>query len=412
MDKHQLVIIGGGSAGIACALGASENGLTDILVVERDFEYGGILQQCIHNGFGLHTFNEELSGPAYAEKYFNLIKDNASIKFMFDSTVIKIEENNILTIQSTQGLIKVQADAVVMASGCRERPAGAIGIKGDRLQGVYSAGSAQKYCNKQGILVGKNVFILGSGDIGLIMARRMTLEGAKVIGVAEIMPYSNGLARNIKQCLEDFDIPLYLSHTVESVHGNGKLESITLIEVDDKLQKIQGSEQEIKCDLLLLSVGLIPENNLLEELGVKLDPRTKGAIVDDTYMSSIKGIFACGNALHVHDLVDYVSEESRKCGKAAANYVLGKINESESINNVLGNGVSYMVPQSFHKNNNIDFMFRVKKVFKECSIHVYGNGFDKKIKKLGIVPSEMQKVSLTADELKDLNGELNWEVIE
>ena len=412
MDKHQLVIIGGGSAGIACALGASENGLTDILVVERDFEYGGILQQCIHNGFGLHTFNEELSGPAYAEKFFNLIKDNASIKFMFDSTVIKIEKNNILTIQSTQGLIKVQADAVVMASGCRERPAGAIGIKGDRLQGVYSAGSAQKYCNKQGILVGKNVFILGSGDIGLIMARRMTLEGAKVIGVAEIMPYSNGLARNIKQCLEDFDIPLYLSHTVESVHGNGKLESITLIEVDDKLQKIEGSEQEIKCDLLLLSVGLIPENNLLEELGVKLDPRTKGAIVDDTYMSSIKGIFACGNALHVHDLVDYVSEESRKCGKAAANYVLGKINESESINNVLGNGVSYMVPQSFHKNNNIDFMFRVKKVFKECSIHVYGNGFDKKIKKLGIVPSEMQKVSLTADELKDLNGELNWEVIE
>lgn len=410
MDKHQLVIIGGGSAGIACALGASENGLTDILVVERDFEYGGILQQCIHNGFGLHTFNEELSGPAYAEKYFNLIKDNASIKFMFDSTVIKIEENNILTIQSTQGLIKVQADAVVMASGCRERPAGAIGIKGDRLQGVYSAGSAQKYCNKQGILVGKNVFILGSGDIGLIMARRMTLEGAKVIGVAEIMPYSNGLARNIKQCLEDFDIPLYLSHTVESVHGNGKLESITLIEVDDKLQKIEGSEQEIKCDLLLLSVGLIPENNLLEELGVKLDSRTKGAIVDDTYMSSIKGIFACGNALHVHDLVDYVSEESRKCGKAAANYVLGKINESESINNVLGNGVSYMVPQSFHKNNNIDFMFRVKKVFKECSIHVYGNGFDKKIKKLGIVPSEMQKVSLTADELKDLNGELNWEL--
>lgn len=412
MDKHQLVIIGGGSAGIACALGASENGLTDILVVERDFEYGGILQQCIHNGFGLHTFNEELSGPAYAEKYFNLVKDNTSIKFMFNSTVIKIEENKVLTIQSTQGLIKVQADAIVMASGCRERPAGAIGIKGDRLQGVYSAGSAQKYCNKQGILVGKNVFILGSGDIGLIMARRMTLEGAKVIGVAEIMPYSNGLARNIKQCLEDFDIPLYLSHTVESVHGNGKLESITLIEVDEKLAKIEGSEQEIKCDLLLLSVGLIPENNLLEELGVKLDPRTKGAIVDDTYMSSIEGIFACGNALHVHDLVDYVSEESRKCGKAAANYVLGNTNNGESISNVLGNGVSYMVPQSFHKNNNIDFMFRVKKVFKECSIHVYGNGFDKKIKKLGIVPSEMQKVSLTSEDLKDLDGQLNWEVIE
>lgn len=412
MDKHQLVIIGGGSAGIACALGASENGLTDILVIERDFEYGGILQQCIHNGFGLHTFNEELSGPAYAEKYFALIKDNPNIKFMFDSTVIKIEENNILTVQSTQGLIKIQAEAIVMASGCRERPAGAIGIKGDRLQGVYSAGSAQKYCNKQGILVGKNVFILGSGDIGLIMARRMTLEGAKVIGVAEIMPYSNGLARNIKQCLQDFDIPLYLSHTVESVHGNGKLESLTLIEVDDKLQKIEGSEQEIKCDLLLLSVGLIPENNLLEQLGVKLDPRTKGAIVDDTYMSSIKGIFACGNALHVHDLVDYVSEESRKCGKSAANYVLGNVNVTEPIGNILGNGISYMIPQSFHKNNDIDFMFRVKKVFKECSIHVYGNGIDKTIKKPGIVPSEMQKVSLKKEELNQLEGELHWEVIE
>ena len=412
MDKHQLVIIGGGSAGIACALGASENGLTDILVIERDFEYGGILQQCIHNGFGLHTFNEELSGPAYAEKYYALIKDNPNIKFMFDSTVIKIEENNILTVQSTQGLIKIQAEAIVMASGCRERPAGAIGIKGDRLQGVYSAGSAQKYCNKQGILVGKNVFILGSGDIGLIMARRMTLEGAKVIGVAEIMPYSNGLARNIKQCLQDFDIPLYLSHTVESVHGNGKLESLTLIEVDDKLQKIEGSEQEIKCDLLLLSVGLIPENNLLEQLGVKLDPRTKGAIVDDTYMSSIKGIFACGNALHVHDLVDYVSEESRKCGKSAANYVLGNVNVTEPIGNILGNGISYMIPQSFHKNNDIDFMFRVKKVFKECSIHVYGNGIDKTIKKPGIVPSEMQKVSLKKEKLNQLEGELHWEVIE
>lgn len=412
MDRHQLVVIGGGSAGIAAALGAYENGLTDIVVVERDFEYGGILQQCIHNGFGLHTFNEELSGPAYAEKYFSLIKDNPSIKMMYDSTVTKIDKENVLTIQSTQGLIQIAADAIVMATGCRERPAGAIGIKGDRLKGVYSAGSAQKYCNKQGIMVGKNVFILGSGDIGLIMARRMTLEGAHVIGVAEIMPYSNGLARNMKQCLDDFNIPLYLSHTVESVHGNGKLESLTLIKVDDKLQKIEGSEQEIKCDLLLLSVGLIPENSLIEELGVKLDPRTKGAIVDDTYMTSIEGIFACGNALHVHDLVDYVSGEARKAGKSAAEYVLNKNNNSPSVNNVLGNGISYMVPQSFHLNKDIDFMFRVRKVFKECTIHIYGNGIDKKIKKLGIVPSEMQKVTLKKEELENLNGELNWEVIE
>ena len=412
MDRHQLVVIGGGSAGIAAALGASENGLTDILIIERDFEYGGILQQCIHNGFGLHTFNEELSGPAYAEKYYSLIKDNQSIRIMYDANVINIEKDNIITVQSTDGLFHIQADAIVMATGCRERPAGAIGIKGERLQGVYSAGSAQKYCNKQGILVGKNVFILGSGDIGLIMARRMTLEGAKVIGVAEIMPYSNGLARNIKQCLEDFDIPLYLSHTVESVHGNGKLESITLIEVDDKLQKIEGSEQEIKCDLLLLSVGLIPENSLIEELGVKLDPRTKGPVLDDTYMTSIKGIFACGNTLHVHDLVDYVSSEGKKAGKAAAEYVLGINNNCSEIKNVLGNGISYIVPQSFHLNRDIDFMFRVRKVFKECSIHVYGNGFDKTYKKLGIVPSEMQKISIKKEELEKLNGELNWEVIE
>ena len=412
MERHQLVIIGGGSAGIAAALGAYENGLKDILVIERDFEYGGILQQCIHNGFGLHTFNEELSGPAYAEKYYGLVSGIDAIKFMYNSTVIQIEKNNILKVQSIDGLIEIAADAIVMATGCRERPAGAIGIKGDRVEGVYSAGSAQKYINKQGILVGKNVFILGSGDIGLIMARRMTLEGARVIGVSEIMPYSNGLARNIKQCLEDFDIPLYLSHTVESVHGKGRLESITLIEVDDKLQKIEGSEQEIKCDLLLLSVGLIPENSLIEELGVDLDPRTKGAIVDDSYMTSIDGIFACGNTLHVHDLVDYVSQEGKKCGKAAANYVLNSKDNSNKIKNELGNGISYMVPQSFHKGNDIDFMFRVRKVFKECSIHIYGNGIDKNIKKLGIVPSEMQKVTLRKEELENLDGELNWEVIE
>ena len=412
MDLHQLVIIGGGSAGIAAALGAYENGLTDILIVERDFEYGGILQQCIHNGFGLHTFNEELSGPAYAEKYFALIKDNQAIKFMYDANVVDIDKDNIITIQSTKGLLQVKANAIIMATGCRERPAGAIGIKGDRVEGVYSAGSAQKYCNKQGILVGKKVFILGSGDIGLIMARRMTLEGAKVIGVAEIMPYSNGLARNIKQCLQDFNIPLYLSHTVEAVHGKGRLESLTLIEVDEKLQKIEGSEQEIECDCLLLSVGLIPENSLIEKLGVKLDARTKGAIVDDTYMTSVDGIFACGNALHVHDLVDYVSAEGRKAGKAAANYVLNKTNNKQIIQNKLGNGVSYMVPQFFHLDSDIDFMFRVKNVFKECNIHIYGNGIDKKIKKLGIVPSEMQKVTLKKEELENLDGELNWEVME
>ena len=411
MERHQLVVIGGGSAGIAAALGAYENGLTDILVIEREAEYGGILQQCIHNGFGLHTFNEELSGPAYAEKYYDLIKDNECIHFIYETVVTKIDDK-IVTVQSKEGLRQIAADAIVLSTGCRERPAGAIGMKGNRCEGVYTAGTAQKYLNKEGFLVGKKVFILGSGDIGLIMARRMTLEGAKVIGVAELQPYSNGLARNIKQCLEDFDIPLYLSHTVESVHGSSRLESITLIEVDDHLKKIEGSEQEIECDCLLLSVGLIPENTLIEELGVKIDPRTRGAVVDDRYMSSVEGIFACGNALHVHDLVDYVSIEGRKAGKSAADYVLGRLSDGEVITNSVSNGVSYMVPQSFHKGKDLEFMFRVNRVFKECSIHVYGQGLDKKIRKLGIVPSEMQKVLLKKEELEGLTGELNWEVVE
>ncbi|MBQ2657000.1 MAG: FAD-dependent oxidoreductase [Erysipelotrichaceae bacterium] len=411
MEKHELVIIGGGSAGIAAALGAAENGLKDIVVIERESEYGGILQQCIHNGFGLHTFNEELSGPAYAEKYYSLIKDSTNIHFLYDSAAVEIKDH-VITVQTREGFKKLEGQAIIMSTGCRERPAGAIGMKGNRCEGVYTAGTAQKYLNRKGFLVGKKIFILGSGDIGLIMARRMTLEGAKVIGVAEIMPYSNGLARNMKQCLEDFDIPLYLSHTVEAVHGRSRLESITLIKVDDKLKKIPGSEQEIECDCLLLSVGLIPENKLIEDLGVRLDPKTKGAVVDNNYMTSVDGIFACGNALHVHDLVDYVSIEARKAGKAAAEYVRNGKDETETIRNTVQNGISYMVPQHFHKGSDIEFMFRVNRVFKECSIHVYGKGLDKKFKKLGIVPSEMQKVALKKEDLEELEGELFWEVCE
>ena len=411
MEKHQLVVIGGGSAGMAAALGAYENGIEDILIIEREKEYGGILQQCIHNGFGLHTFNEELSGPAYAEKYYELIKDIPAIRFMFDSAITKIEGKTV-TVQSREGLIKIEAEALIMATGCRERPAGAIGMRGNRCEGVYTAGTAQKYLNKYGYLVGKKIFILGSGDIGLIMARRMTLEGAKVIGVAEIQPYSNGLARNIKQCLEDFDIPLYLSHTVESVHGDSRLESITLVQVDEKLRKIEGTEQEIECDCLLLSVGLIPENSLLEDLTVRLDPKTRGAYIDETYMTSVDGIFACGNALHVHDLVDYVSIEGKNCGRHAADYILKRTKEAPLVENKCVSGVSYVVPQTFHPASDIDFMFRVNKVFGESYIHVYGKGLDKKIKKLGIVPSEMQKVSLKKEELEGLETELFWEVLE
>ena len=409
--KYQLIIIGGGSAGLACALGAFENGLEKILIVERESEYGGILQQCIHNGFGLLTFNEELSGPSYAQKYYELIKDKKEIEILYNSSVVKIEDKTVF-IQNEDGLLQHKADAIVLATGCRERSAGAIGMKGDRCSGVYSAGTSQKYLNKYGYLVGKKVFILGSGDIGLIMARRMTLEGAKVIGVAEIQPYSNGLARNIKQCLDDFDIPLYLSTTVESVHGKKKLEYITLIKVDEKLNKIENSEEKVECDCLLLSIGLIPEDTLIERLNVKIDPQTKAAVVDENYMTSIDGIFVCGNALHVHDLVDYVSLESEKTGKAAADYVLKGKNNTALINNNATNGVSYVVPQHFHLDKDIEFMFRVNKVFKDCSIHIYGNGIDKNIRKPGIVPSEMQKVLLKKEELENLQGVLNWEIIQ
>ncbi|MBQ1508500.1 MAG: FAD-dependent oxidoreductase, partial [Erysipelotrichaceae bacterium] len=356
------------------------------------------------------TFKEELSGPAYAERYYELIRDIPEIRFVYDTAVVKIEDGNVLTLQSSEGYETLKAGAVILATGSRERSAGAIGLRGDRPQGVYTAGTAQQYLNKEGFLVGKRVFILGSGDIGLIMARRMTLEGATVVGVAELMPYSNGLARNIKQCLEDFDIPLYLSHTVKAIHGKKRLEAISLIAVDENRKEIPGSEEIIPVDTLLLSVGLIPENELIEDLGIEMDRRTRGAVVDSRYMTTKEGIFACGNALHVHDLVDYVSEEGRKCGKAAGEYLLGIRPEGEAIHSVLGNGVSYMVPQSFYKGSDREFMFRVTGIYKKAKIHIYGDGLDKRVNALSLVPSEMVKVKLKKEELDALQGDLHWEV--
>ena len=412
MRQVELAVIGGGSAGMAAALGAVENGVKDVLILERSFEYGGILEQCIHNGFGLHTFKEELSGPAYAERYHELLEEYPEISFQYESAVLKISEDNVLTVTGRNGYEEIKAKAIVLATGCRERSAGAIGLRGDRVQGVYTAGTAQQYLNKEGYLVGKRVFILGSGDIGLIMARRMTLEGAKVVGVAELMPYSNGLARNIKQCLEDFDIPLYLSHTVKAVHGKGRLESISLIAVDENRQEIPGSEEIIPVDCLLLSVGLIPENELIENMGIEMDKRTRGAVIDSTYMTSKEGIFACGNALHVHDLVDYVSEEGKRCGKAAAEYILNGKKEGERTRSVLHKGISYMVPQSFYKGSDIDFMFRVTGIYKKAKIHVYGEGLDKRIPQISLVPSEMVKIHMKKEDLDKLQGELHWEVEE
>lgn len=404
MDKHEVVIIGGGSAGLAAAIELHENGIKDILLIERDHELGGILLQCIHNGFGLKVFKEELTGPEYAEKFVDKLKE-IGIEYKLESVVTTIHpDKRIEYVNTTEGFATIQANAIILTMGCYERNSGAISIPGNRPAGVLTAGTAQKYLNIDGYLVGKKVFILGSGDIGLIMARRMTLEGAEVLGVAEILPFSGGLNRNIVQCLEDYDIPLYLSHTVSEIIGENNLEKIVVSEVDN-FKVIPGTEKEFEVDTLLLSIGLIPENEISERAGVKLDPKTRGPIVDETYMTSVEGIFACGNVLHVHDLVDFVTEESRRAGKAVAKYLKGT---SEKTNNETQmkalNGVSYIVPQNIHYDNldsKLELFMRVKSEFKGVEVVVKGDGEEiRRIKKKHMAPAEMEKVILAKKMLK------------
>ena len=403
MNNYDLVVIGGGSAGIAACISAYDNGIKSILLIEKEPYLGGILLQCIHNGFGLHTYKEELTGPEYAHRAsMELIKRN--IEYKLNSMVLDISDEFVVTYSNKEGYHKVRAKAIVSATGCSERTRGAIGIPGDRPQGVMSAGQAQKYMNIEGYMVGKKVFILGSGDIGLIMARRMVLEGAIVLGVAEIMPYSNGLNRNIVQCLNDYNIPLYLSHTVKEIKGKAKLEKIVLSKVDEKLQYIEGTEEEFEVDTLLLSVGLIPSNPLIEELGVKIHPRTKGPIVDETYQTSIQGIFACGNSLHVHDLVDFVSIEGTKAGYFASQYIKGLINNEEKISIKNGEGVSYVLPSTVNVKNvdELQINFRSNKPFKSCNIVVKDKDIIlKTFKKMYIIPSEMEKIVLKKDLIQD-----------
>lgn len=400
MQNRDLVIIGGGPAGMCAAVSAYNAGVKDILVVERDGELGGILRQCIHNGFGLHRFKEELTGPEYAYKCEEALRA-LPIDVWCNTIVTDITKDKVVTVMSSEhGIEKIQAKSVILAMGCRERPRGALNIPGTRPAGIFSAGTAQKYVNMMGYMPGKNVVILGSGDIGLIMARRMTLEGAKVHAVCEVMPYSGGLARNIQQCLKDFDIPLYLSHTVTDIHGTDRLCGVTVSKVDDKMQPIEGTEMYIECDTLLLSVGLIPENELSKSAGLSLDAVTRGCIVDQMRQTDIEGVFACGNVLHVHDLADFVSEEGEVAGESAAKYILGEINEESSCIKVVTDGkVRYSVPQRITDTKcDIKLYYRVANVFENVKITVEADGaIISSQKKNKVVPGEMQYILLKKD---------------
>jgi len=416
MTKRDIVIIGAGPAGMAAAVAAYESGVKDILLLERDCEAGGILNQCIHNGFGLHRFGEELTGPEYAGRFIDMLKDT-SVTLQLGTTVLNIENKIVSAVSVENGFEQIEAKAIILAMGCRERNRGPIFVPGDRGRGVFTAGAAQRYLNIEGYLVGKRVVILGSGDIGLIMARRMTLEGAKVLAVSEIMPYTNGLSRNVAQCLEDFGIPLYLSHTVTKVLGKNSLEGIVLSQVGADMKPIEGTEKYFECDTLLLSVGLVPENELTRQAGIELDNRTKGATVGEDMQTSEEGVFACGNVLHVHDLVDYVSAESERAGRSAAKYILSGGNaEGEAIPVKNGADVSYTVPQRITVANvekGVDIFMRVRKKMESADIVVESEGekiasFPRKF----LAPAEMQKITLPKVLLERAHGSITVSAIE
>jgi len=397
--KYDLVVVGGGPAGLAAAVEAKKNGIDSILVIERAKELGGILQQCIHNGFGLHEFKEELTGPEYAQRFMDQLFE-MNIEYKLDTMVLEVSSDKVVqAINSVDGYMIIEAKSVVLTMGCRERTRGAIAIPGDRPAGVFTAGAAQRYINMEGYMVGKRVVILGSGDIGLIMARRLTLEGAKVLAVAELMPFSGGLMRNIVQCLEDYDIPLYLSHTVVDIIGKDRVEKVIIAKVDENKRPIPGTEIEYECDTLLLSVGLIPENDISRATGIKIDPRTNGPIVNEMMETSIEGIFASGNVVHVHDLVDFVSIESRKAGKAAAKYIKGEVTDGSYIDVETGFGIGYTVPQKFRMENiekNLELSMRVRQIFKNVKIVIKSNDFViHSVKKAHMAPGEMEKITLS-----------------
>lgn len=414
--NYQVVVVGGGPAGLAAACSAREAGAERVLVLERDKEPGGILNQCIHNGFGLHYFKEELTGPEYAGRFIQRASE-LGVEILLDTMVLSVEEGHtVRAVNCRDGLLEIQADAVVLAMGCRERTRGAIAIPGDRPAGIFTAGAAQRYVNMEGYMVGRRVVILGSGDIGLIMARRMTLEGAEVLACVELCPYSNGLNRNIVQCLNDYDIPLYLSHTITDIIGRERVEQVVISRVDENRRPIPGTEQTFDCDTVLLSVGLIPENELTRGAGIPMDRRTNGAIVYENMETMAPGIFACGNVVHVHDLVDFVSAESEKAGAAAARYALGEEISGRCIELKNGNAVNYTVPQHIRVEGVeklCEVFFRVNNVYRDRIITVTDEAGNLlcRFPREHMAPGEMEKIALPRPLLEKAVGSVTVSVI-
>lgn len=413
MMKRSIVIVGGGPAGMAAAVAAYDAGVRDLLILDREPAVGGILRQCIHNGFGLHRFGEEMTGPEYAAAYRRMVEERG-IEVMTETTVTALSEDRVVTARNREGGIEIEAGAVVLAMGCRERPRGALNTPGTRPAGVYSAGTAQKLVNCEGYAVGKRVVILGSGDIGLIMARRMTLEGAKVEAVCEILPYSGGLTRNIVQCLEDFDIPLYLSTTVAEIHGTERVEGVTIASVDEHRNVIESTKRYIPCDTLLLSCGLIPENELTRAAGIPLDGVTGGASVDENRETELPGVFACGNVLQVHDLVDYVSAEAELAGRGAAAYVQGALSEADTLPVTAAGAVRYVLPQRVHTDAaGVDLFLRVARPMGKVRYTVScGDTVLTTAIRLKAAPGEMEKLTVKPDDLKKAVGGITVSVEE
>lgn len=412
--RYNVVVIGGGPAGLGAAVEAKKNGAKKILIIERDRELGGILNQCIHNGFGLHEFKEELTGPEYAGKFIDMV-NKENIDYMLNTMVLNISKDKSIEALGEDGLIDIEADAIVLAMGCRERTRGAIDIPGYRPAGVYTAGAAQRLSNMEGYMVGKEIVIYGSGDIGLIMARRMTLEGANVKAVVEVNPHSSGLTRNIVQCLDDFGIPLMLSTGITNIHGKTRTTGVTLSKLDENRNPIKGTEEYIPCDTVLLSVGLIPENELSIGFGVELDNRTSGPIVNNTMSTNVDGVFACGNVVHVHDLVDFVTKESRIAGRNAALYALNKLNKNTTVSTLANEGIGYVVPQNIDTNcgEDVNLFMRVRNIYSNKKLVVRcGDEIILEKRRPHMIPSEMENIKIGKDVLEKITGSITISVEE